>query len=161
MQPKLSQSYPNPVGRNRGAPLDIHDGGSVSPFVIPPELIAPASNQKEITEQTHPIFTPGFYGDAQLQLIVFPGAGSQLVLPRPSQYQRTLLIITNDIAGVNIRVNFDTPASVTVGLPIPPGGNLFMDNVVAQNDVWVFAPAAGNVQVAWMNIDVTNTKRLA
>ena len=147
-------------GKSRGAVLDIHDRDSQSPLAVPDGLTPPDNIQSYRPENTHPTYIPGLFGDGQLQLVVFPAAGATLVLPRPSQFQRVLLIIVNDIAGFNIRVNFDTPANVTVGLPIPPGGNLFMDNVVVQNDVWVFAPVAGNVQVAFMNVDVTNIARL-
>ena len=160
MRPILASQYPLGLRRNSRAALDVHNTTSNTPYTVPNDLTPPNATQGYLPEQVHPNYSPAQYGDGQLQLVVYAAAGNQLVLPRPSSGQRVLLIIVNDIAGFNIRVNFDTPANVTVGLPIPPGGNLFFDNVIAQNDIHVFAPVAGNIQVAFMNLDVHNASRL-
>ena len=162
MIPILSSSYPMVRRENRRARLDIHDGGSNTPLAVPDSLTPPTSNQSYNPEPVHPNYNPAAYGDGQLSLVVFGGGGVNiLVCARPSQFQRTLLIIVNDIAGFNVRVNFDAPANVVLGFPVPPGGNIFFDNVVPQNDIHVFSPVAGNIQVAFMNIDVRNSNRLA
>lgn len=163
MIPRIGQIYPAAgmmPGRSRTATLDIHDNAGNSPLAVPDSMTPPSNAQSSRPEPAHPQYSPAQFGDGQLSTVVFAGAGNLLVIARPPQFQRVLLIIVNDIAGFNVRVNFDSAANVTTGFPIPPGGNIFFDNVVPQNDIHVFSPVAGNIQVAFMNIDITNAQRL-
>lgn len=107
-----------------------------------------------------PFFQPGLWGDALLQTVVFAAPGNLFVLQRPVRAQRVLLIVVNDLAAAVIRVNFDNPATVGIGVAIGPGGNLFFDAVVPQNDINIFSPAAGQIHVAWLNVDATNPSRV-
>ena len=161
MTPRLSGGFPMPAGLARGRLLDINQGTSNTPQVVPRDLTPPDAPAQVDETQVYPIFEGARYGDGQLNAFTFAAAGSMLVLPRPPQHQRTLLIIVNDIAGFNIRVNFDSPANVATGWPIPPGGTLFLDTSVPQNDINVFAPVAGVIQVAYINLDIHNLQRLA
>ena len=161
MIPRLGGSFPFPTGLARGRLLDINSTTSNRPQVVPNDLTPPDAPHVVDESLVTPIYEGARYGDAQLQAITFAAAGSLLVLARPPQHQRTLLIIVNDIAGFNIRMNFDSAANVTTGLPIPPGGNVFFDTCVPQNDINVFAPVAGVIQIAYLNLDIHNLQRLA
>lgn len=106
-----------------------------------------------------PTYLPGNYGDAITTAVVFAAAGALLALPRPTHGRRVLLVINNLIAGFVINVGFDAPPPVNGGIGIASAvgqpGTLFMDIVVPQNDIWIFSPAAGTVQVVYM---IDNTR---
>ena len=137
-------------------PNDINSGDtSNSPPVTPDSLIPPQASQRGTQKIIDPVPTLDLskYGDGQLQSVTFTGAGSLLVSARPPSGRRVLLIVQNTIAGFTIRINLDTPASAVFGIELLTDGVLFQDAVVFQNDIHVFAPAAGIVQVCTMNVD--------
>lgn len=136
---------------------DVHARTSNTPGALPPSAVPPTQTGTNAgTSQGFaptPVFLPTLYGDGILQPFAFAAAGSQLVLPRPPTGKRVLLIIVNTIAGFTINVNFDAPAAALIGIPFVTNGGLFMDRVVVQNDIHIFAPAAGVIQVAYMIAD--------
>ena len=89
-------------------------------------------------------------GDGVVLPIVFPALGDQLALARPPG-RRTLLVVINTLAANPVNVNFGVAADNVAGIPIPVGGNLFLDVAVPQNDVHIFAPVAGTVLVFFIN----------
>ena len=149
-------ALPNPI-----APADIHPAGT-GPTITPapPSLTSPQQPPQATPLRATPTFAPGSFGDALLQSTIFGAPGSILALPRPVRAQRTLLIIANNFPAQVIYVNYDNPASPVVGVPIGPGGNMFLDTVVPQNDIYIFSPVAGVVPITYINIDATNPSRV-
>lgn len=143
------------------APAGQFRGKQPRPVEIPAQSNAPAnaSDQVDLQQLPQSITPPPStavndnlrYGDVLTQVFTFAGAGDQVVLPRPTGI-RTLLIIENDLAAPNaIRINFDKIADANTGLKVVAGGNAFFDAVVPQNNIHVFAPAAGNIILTWIN----------
>lgn len=141
--------------------------------IVPIRLVAPydpknaAPGEPEYDRRLpHAIANPGDYGDMAFNTVTFLAAGEQLALERPSGF-RVYLLIQNQLPNLttnNINVAFGQPATpiaagVSNGLQIPPGGNFLMDTRVAQNDVSIFAPAAGSVLVAYINADLFAPQR--
>lgn len=153
MNPVLSPYVWQPAQDNR-IPTDI--GGSppsVPGSSLPASALVPPGSGSQAAYETPPpvpTYNPGNYGEAVTIPVVFAAAGALLALPRPSHGIRKLLIIENNIAGFVITVGFDNPPPVGGGLAIAAAGNLLLDNAVPQNDIWIFSPAAGTVQIVYM-----------
>jgi hypothetical protein len=161
MIPKLARDFNTPdYVETPDAGLDIHlTSGNRS--AVPRSLRPPGySSRAVVDQQATPIFNPGLYGDAQVLTLIYAAAGDVLAIPRPATNQRVLLIIVNQLAAGNIMINYDNPGSAASGIPIAAGGNIFYDTVVPQNDVHIWASAAGTVQVSYMNLDITNVNRI-
>ena len=143
-------------GASAGADIhnDARDYSNVAPGSMRPPGLQEEADRGIIAM---PQFTPAQYGDVQTLVFVFAVAGDQLVLPRPAHAQRALLIIINDFAAGIVRINFDNAASATVGIPLAVGANAFFDSFVPQNDIHIFGPGAGAVQVIYANLDITNS----
>jgi hypothetical protein len=95
----------------------------------------------------------GIYAD-MVQLLVPLAIGEEtLALPRPGN-TRVLLCVQNTNAS-NLFVAFDQIAN-TSGLLIPPGGNIFFDAAVPQNDLHIVygAAVATVVPIFYMNADI-------
>lgn len=95
----------------------------------------------------------GKYGD-MVQLTVPIASGADVVaVQRPKNTRVLLIIINNQVA--NLYVAFDQTASA-FSLPIPPGGALFFDAAVPQNDVHLFyGVGAVLVPIFYINVDIT------
>ena len=89
-------------------------------------------------------------------IVYLPAGGDQLALPRPVKTQRVYLLIQNNMLAGNITVNFDNQANALNGIQMPPGASWFMDNACPQNDIHIFAPGFGTVNLAFMEIDITD-----
>ncbi len=77
----------------------------------------------------------------------------QVVLAQPTT-TRTFLCIQNNSALAYVTISFGTNALVNQGLILPPGapgGNLYMDAFVAQDDVYVVATGNANIIVSYSN----------
>lgn len=108
-----------------------------------------------------PTFDLGKYGDVQTYPCNFAGARNELAILRPTKAVRTFLLVVNSFAVPNIiRVNFDAPASPTLGMPIPAGGNLFMDYFVPQQDVHVYSLIAGTIMCFYCHVNVADARRV-
>lgn len=70
--------------------------------------------------------------------------GAQLILSRP-QAKRIFLLIENTHPSQNLYVGFGTEPNTTIGVTILPGGDLFLDAVVPQNDVYIAGAGAATV----------------
>lgn len=83
------------------------------------------------------------YGDfAHIPFSVAVAATGVAILTR-AQSKRIFLAIQNTHATQNLFVGFDVPnPSLTNGLLIGPGGAMFLDAVVAQNDVFITGSGA-------------------
>ncbi len=134
------------------APANISDASIAA--TLPPVAQPPAVNFPPLPTKPQPVYEAERYGEGQTITIVYGAAGGDvLALPRAS-LTRTWLLIINDTVLGTIRVNFDSPASASVGIPVPQSGNLFWDVVVPQNNIHIFAPGAGNVQIAFINSNI-------
>lgn len=116
-----------------------------------------------LAEPAYPgaIYTPGSsplpqgnkvvskYGDMQSLTVNLVNNVDSLVLSRPSGTRVFMLIYNANAA--NLYFAFDQQANAS-SLPIPPGGNLFFDNAVPQNDVHLFYIGA-NVAVPILYIN--------
>lgn len=150
-----------PLSPNPTSGEDISGGSGPTQTAAPSSMTAPSAAAIAAAGNAPvPIYRPGMYGEGQLSPITFAGASDILVLPRPGKGIRAWLLIVNDLAASTIRVNFDSSASATIGIAIGPGGNLFMDVVVPQNDIHVFSPIAGLIHIAYINLDPTNPTRV-
>ena len=99
-------------------------------------------------------FTPGNYADMQQQQVSLIDGVDKLVLSR-SRSVRIFLLIFNPNAA-NLYFAWDQVAS-TSSIPIPPGGNLFFDNAVPQNDLHLFYAGANvNIPIQYMTNDIAN-----
>ena len=152
MRPVLSPYVWKP-GQVNHVPMDkaaqyVRPGSPVPDSMIPPAGGGTQAAQAPVAPA--PSYEPGAYGEAVNLPIVFAAAGALLALRRPTSGIRSLLIIANSIAGFAITVGYDTAPTVGSGLPIAAGGNLFLDQKVPQNDIWIFSPAAGTVQITYM-----------
>jgi len=145
------------------AGLTLFGGTALEPFFTAPAMpqeLAAQPNSLQPLQQNQPsavttVYESSRYGDMVIQTVVFAAIGCILVLPRPSGI-RTYLLIENLLAAPNqIRVNFDNPASANSGIGIDSSGSWLFDSVVPQNNVYIFAPAAGSVQIAWINVNIT------
>lgn len=148
MRPVLSPYVWQPGQPNR-LPTDV---GVTQASPLPASMVPPAGSGTQAANAAPTpmaVNNPGNYGEAYTVPVIFGAAGALLALPRPSSGIRKLLIINNTIAGFAITIGFDTAPTVASGLQIATGGNLFFDIVVPQNDIWIFAPAAGTVQVIY------------
>jgi len=148
MKPNLSP-YAWPPGQRNHVPVDIARGGAISgDSAAPLSFIPPQQNNPNTAPVA--VFDSTGYGNGLIQPIVFAAPGDFLALPRPPSGVRTLLVIENTIAGFVITFNYDAPAAVGTGIQIAAGGNVFFDKVVPQNDIHIFSPVAGVVQIMWM-----------
>lgn len=123
------------------------------PSTIPQQGVPLPTPDQVASGTPQAIYAPGDYGDRIVLPITFLGGDVQLVLQRP-RGTRISLIIQNTLPQLvtnNIIVSYGVPAAPGIGLQIPPGGNIFEDKAVPQNDVYIFAPAAGIVLVAFIN----------
>lgn len=162
MRPNLSQSiWPPHQPANKAATFDIHPGARVSPSPVPASM-RPASSQAiaDAGLQSAPSFEPAKFGEMVHNQLAHPGGVDVLALIRPVKSIRSFLLIANELAATIIHVNYDNPAGAAVGTPIGPGGNLFLDAAVPQNDVHIFSPVAGNIQISYINIDPTNATKV-
>ncbi|MHB8674550.1 MAG: hypothetical protein ACYDAK_12860 [Candidatus Limnocylindrales bacterium] len=140
------------------ASADIQSGANSTPASpIPPSMVASSVGPAEMGV---PSFSPAQFGNAQIITPVFAAAGDQLVLPRPATGQRVFLLIVNNLAASVANVNFDNIASAAIGIQIQPGGNLFMDQFVPQNDIHIFIPIAGVITVAFCVLNATDPTRI-
>ena len=99
-------------------------------------------------------FNPGQYADMQQQQVALLDGVDKLVLSR-SRSTRIFLLIFNPNAA-NLYFAWDQVASAS-SIPIPPGGNLFFDNAVPQNDLHLFYAGANvNVPFQYMTNDIAN-----
>jgi hypothetical protein len=136
---------------------DLGTGGKRLPAAAPRSMTSPTP--QEIAEQgltPQAVYQVTDFVDVQMLPVQWFAAGDQLVLERPTKSQRTLLIIVNDLPASAIWVNFDRPASALVGLIIPPGGNLFCDIRVPQNDIHIFSLVPGYINLAFAETKVTD-----
>ena len=102
-------------------------------------------------------FVPGRYGDMAQILVTLAANVDLLALSRPKN-TRILLIVYNS-AAANLFIAFDQAANAG-SLPIPPGGNLFLDNAVPQNDIHLFyAAGATTVPIYYINTDISSQAR--
>lgn len=152
MKPVLSPyvwtpGQPNHIPIDKGAQY-VAPGTAAPASFIPPKGGGTQPAQAPVAPTA--TFDPGSYGEAVNLPVIFAGAGALLALRRPTSGIRTLLIIANSIAGFAINIGYDTIPTVASGLPIAAGGNLFLDQKVPQNDIWIFSPAAGTVQITYM-----------
>ena len=145
--------WPGIARANPIASADISSGSNSTAGTAAPVSMSPA---QAAVAQALATYVPGMYGNAQVITPNFAVAGDQLILPRPATGTRTFLLIVNNLAASVVNVNFDNVASAAIGIQIQPGGNLFMDQFVPQNDVHIFLPIAGVVTVAFCVIDPTN-----
>jgi len=132
---------------------------------VPLSSIPPSPNQSADagnSELPIPMWIPGIYGDMQYKQITYLALGpfDQLVLLRPVRAQRVFMLIQNNFAAGNILINFDNPASALNGIPINPGGNFLCDNAVPQNDIHVFGPGAGTINISYMEVDITDSEKI-
>lgn len=140
------------------ASTDIQSGAESTPASpIPPSMSVPSAAPGQRGTAT---FMPSMYGNAQVITPVWAVAGDILVLPRPTTGQRVFLLIVNNLAASVANVNFDNVASAAIGIQIQPGGNLFMDQFVPQNDIHIFIPIAGVITVAFCTLDATDPTRM-
>lgn len=149
MRPVLSPYVWKPGQVNR-RPSDV---GTLIKSPVPASMVPPPGSGTQAAQGASapaPVYTPGSYGEAVTVPIIFSAAGALLALRRPTAGIRKLLIINNTIAGFAITVGYDGAPNVGNGLQIAAGGNLFFDVVVPQNDIWIFSPAAGTVQLIYM-----------
>lgn len=95
----------------------------------------------------------GIYSDMVQLLVPIPAGTEVLALPRPGN-TRILLCVQNTNAS-NLYIAFDQIANAS-GLLIPPGGNVFFDAAVPQNDLHVVYGAAADtvVPIFYMNADI-------
>jgi hypothetical protein len=117
-----------------------------------PEQTQPIPPQNIVAPSIQTVLDYYKVGEAQVQPVTYAAAGSQLVLPRAPNGKRTLLIIVNDFAVGVIRFMFNTQASAVLGVQIPALGNVFFDSSVPQQDVYVFAPAGGQITICYINV---------
>lgn len=114
------------------------------------------ADDPEIIRRTpYAIYNPGMYGDKILFPLTFLAAGSQLALQRPRGV-RIHLMVQNDLAIGQIRLNWGAPAGATLGIGLNPGGVLTEDQSTSQNELHIWAAGAGLVQVAYINTDIVN-----
>ena len=99
-------------------------------------------------------YAPGQYGDMAQATLVLAAGVDALALTRPKN-TRVLMIVYNPTAA-NLFFAFDQVASAG-SLPIAPGGNLFFDNAVPQNDLHLFSVPGGAIPVLYMNVDLPNS----
>lgn len=99
------------------------------------------------------IANPGIYGDMVSLLAPLAAATDFLAVARPKTFRPLLIIINNGVG--NLYIDFDKQASLQ-SLPLVPGGILFMDAAVPQNDIHLFSAAAVNIPVFYMNTDPIN-----
>lgn len=154
--PVWNRSGPNKLPVTPGAVLDIHNhdvdlNASPVPRSMRPDAAPDAGNALGATA----VFLASGYADGSVLTITQAANASVLVLQRPVRAQRVNLIIVNDTIGT-IRFNLDAPATAAIGIPILPGGNAFFDFFVPQNDIYIFWPNTGNVQVMYANTNVTS-----
>jgi len=152
VKPVLSPYVWQPGQANR-IPVDkgaqfVPPGSPIPASMVPPVGGGTQAAQAPVTPAAS--YEPGAYGEAVNLPVVFAAAGALLALRRPTSGIRSLLIIANSIAGFAITVGYDTAPNIGSGLPIASGGNLFLDQKVPQNDIWLFSPAAGTVQITYM-----------
>ena len=150
--PRANLDRQGPVGRVPGNVTSKFTGLSRGEA----EAIAAEREAEFLRRLPQAVSNPGDYADAAVISATFLLAQNQLVLERP-RGTRIYLLIQNqlpNLAANNIVVNFGAPARVTNGVLIPPGGNWLWDSRVAQNDVHVWAPAAGIVTVCYLNTNL-------
>ena len=150
--------WPGEAPANPLASIDIQSGAQSTPASpIPASMGVPSLPPSAMGA---PSYMPCMYGNAQVITPLFAGAGDLLVLPRPATGQRVFLLIVNNLAASVANVNFDNVASAAIGIQIQPGGNLFMDQFVPQNDIHIFIPIAGVITVAFCVLDPTDPTRI-
>lgn len=135
----------SPLGDSR----TYKSGSDQPPDLVPPAVMPPAgAGNPDHLLQEHPhqvaginfVAEPMRYGDfTNLPLSI--GLASGVVLQRPST-RRIFLAILNSHATQSLYVAFGTPSSPALGLELKPGGVLFLDTVVPQNDVNIVGSGA-------------------
>lgn len=116
--------------------------------------ITPDMTPEQLRKVPQANFNPGQYGDMQqLQVALIDGV-DKLVLSR-SHNTRIFLLVFNPNAA-SLYFGWDQVAG-TSSIPIPPGGNLFFDQAVPQNDLHLFYAGANvNVPIQYMVVDLAN-----
>lgn len=154
--PIWNSSGPNRLPVTPGAVLDVHNHDvDLNASPVPYSMRPDAAPSDQTPAGAAPIYSPSAYADGNVLTITQAANASVLVLQRPVRSQRVNLIIVNDTIGT-IRFNLDAPATATIGIPILPGGNAFFDVFVPQNDIYIFWPNIGNVQVMYANANITS-----
>jgi hypothetical protein len=95
------------------------------------------------------------YGDIIESIIVLPAATSVLVVQRPA-FTRSFLAVSA-AAGI-LRVGFGRQAGPN-SMPIPAGSVLWMDSVVAQNDVYLYSVAGTTATIWYINQDIASIRK--
>lgn len=102
-----------------------------------------------------PVYDPSLYGDGINFPFVFGAAGDMLVLARaPAGLTRIYLLIVNTLAANPVQVAFGQAAALLSGIPIPAAGN-YEPLKPQQNDVHVFSPVAGTIQIVHTLVDLS------
>lgn len=147
-----------PLPRDPAFEVDFVNG---EPFVkgVP---LAPSNRKvseslinRRVNEQviSQPVVNRAGYGDVIAIPIAFAATGERMVLPRPNNI-RTLLTVQNLNVVGGIGYAFDRQADNFSCIQIPAGGNRIFSDAVPQGDLHIFAAAAGNVVVEFMNKDI-------
>ena len=120
----------------------------------PPAIITDATTAEQARHMPQAVYEDGRYGDIVTQLVQVPAGADIIALQRP-KFTRVFLLLFNPTLA-NLYVGFDTQSSIGA-LPIPPGGNLFFDAFVPQNDIHLFAAAASAIPLLYANQDIIST----
>ena len=128
--------------------------------IFPPQLTAefipqggakPAAqggnwNQKVLASE------PQRYGQAQLYPVTLTASAGQLVAQRPTT-TRTQLIIQN-VSAFAVWINFGNQAAENNGLLLQggsPGGSIYQDTVVSQDEIYAFSTGAATIIIVTMD----------
>lgn len=117
-----------------------------------PASLTPGVTLEQARHFPQAIYDSGKYANGVQQLIVVPADKDMLALPRPLTKRQILIILNPSLA--NLYFALDQAASVNA-FPIPPGGSLFMDAVVLQNDIHLYSVAGTAAPLIFANLDVT------
>ncbi len=142
--------------KSHDVPSDPFKGGPIGALLqlrnLQPASVAlkEGMSAEEARKVPQAIANPGIYGDMNSLLAPVGAAVDFLAVARPKCI-RIMLIIQNPGVG-NLFVDFDKQASLQSML-IVPGGSVFFDAAVPQNDIHLFSTLAVNVPVFFMNTD--------
>jgi hypothetical protein len=103
--------------------------------------VQPPPEDEPRVSEIFQVVDPSRSGDA-IQLNLTANIASRLVLPRQAGKRLLLAIVNTDLAN-KIYVKFGSAASSTSGRPINPGGDVFYDSFVPQDEVHIAAAANG------------------
>jgi len=151
------------IGRLKGFNNSPQASGLPGALVRENELISRGTqkltegmNLDEARTIPQAIFDPGKYGDILQMPITIPANTSILALQR-SVKKRIFLLVENP-TGINLYFAFDTAASI-VSNYIPPGGIMWFDAAVPQNNLYLFSgPAPVVVPISFMVADMANAR---